>query len=164
MSTHSSVLAWEIPWAEEPGGLQSMGPQKSQTWLSDQTPPPPILHLVSMRNLLGKILIKLYTYLLKSGTIHRIQNGNKCNYILSPPMVEIIIHHLWYSCSFFLWLIFLSLSSMGQMSSCCSSESDFLCWFVFWWSFSLLTSRSLYTWKDAPAERLQAVSDSAAWT
>ena len=27
MSTHSSILAWKIPWAEEPGGLQSMGPQ-----------------------------------------------------------------------------------------------------------------------------------------
>ena len=25
MKTHSSVLAWRIPWAEEPGGLQSMG-------------------------------------------------------------------------------------------------------------------------------------------
>ena len=25
MATHSSILAWEIPWAEEPGGLQSMG-------------------------------------------------------------------------------------------------------------------------------------------
>ena len=25
MATHSSVLAWEIPWIEEPGGLQSMG-------------------------------------------------------------------------------------------------------------------------------------------
>ena len=29
MATHSSILAWEIPWAEEPGGLQSMGPQVS---------------------------------------------------------------------------------------------------------------------------------------
>ena len=27
MSTHSSILAWKIPWAEEPGGLQSMGSQ-----------------------------------------------------------------------------------------------------------------------------------------
>ena len=26
MATHSSILAWEIPWTEEPGGLQSMGP------------------------------------------------------------------------------------------------------------------------------------------
>ena len=25
MATHFSVLAWEIPWAEEPGGLQSLG-------------------------------------------------------------------------------------------------------------------------------------------
>ena len=27
MAIHSSVLAWRIPWAEEPGGLQSMGSQ-----------------------------------------------------------------------------------------------------------------------------------------
>ena len=33
MATHSSVLAWRIPWTEEPGGLQSMGWQ-SQTQLS----------------------------------------------------------------------------------------------------------------------------------
>ena len=29
----SSILAWEIPWTEEPGGLQSMGSQKSRTSL-----------------------------------------------------------------------------------------------------------------------------------
>ena len=29
MATHSSIFAWEIPWAEEPGGLQSMGSPKS---------------------------------------------------------------------------------------------------------------------------------------
>ena len=28
MATLSSILAWEIPWTEEPGGLQSMGSQK----------------------------------------------------------------------------------------------------------------------------------------
>ena len=28
MATHSCILAWEIPWTEEPGGLQSMGLQK----------------------------------------------------------------------------------------------------------------------------------------
>ena len=28
MATHSSILAWEIQWTEEPGGLQSMGSQK----------------------------------------------------------------------------------------------------------------------------------------
>ena len=34
MATHSSILAWEIPWTEEPGGLQSMGSQ-NQTQLND---------------------------------------------------------------------------------------------------------------------------------
>ena len=33
MAAHSRILAWEIPCTEEPGGLQSMGLQKSQTWL-----------------------------------------------------------------------------------------------------------------------------------
>ena len=28
MATHSSILAWKIPWAEKPGGLQSMGSRK----------------------------------------------------------------------------------------------------------------------------------------
>ena len=28
MATHSNILAWESPWMEEPGGLQSMGSQR----------------------------------------------------------------------------------------------------------------------------------------
>ena len=35
MATHSIILAWSIPWTEEPGKLQFMGSQKSQTQLSD---------------------------------------------------------------------------------------------------------------------------------
>ena len=35
METHSTILAWEIPQIEEPGGLQSMGSQKSWTGHSD---------------------------------------------------------------------------------------------------------------------------------
>ena len=31
MATHSSILAWEIPWTEEPGGLQVHGVAKSDT-------------------------------------------------------------------------------------------------------------------------------------
>ena len=31
MATHSSVLAWRIPWTEEPGGLQSMESKESDT-------------------------------------------------------------------------------------------------------------------------------------
>ena len=30
IATHSSILAWEIPWTEEPAGLQSMGSQRSR--------------------------------------------------------------------------------------------------------------------------------------
>ena len=36
MATHSSILAWKIPWTEEPDGLQSMGLQ-SRTQLSTST-------------------------------------------------------------------------------------------------------------------------------
>ena len=35
MATLSIILAWEIPWREEPDGLQSMGSQKNQARLSD---------------------------------------------------------------------------------------------------------------------------------
>ena len=36
MATHSSVLAWRIPWREEPGGLQSMGSQTvKQNWVTN---------------------------------------------------------------------------------------------------------------------------------
>ena len=37
MTPHSSTLAWEIPWMEEPGRLQSIGVAKSRTQLSDFT-------------------------------------------------------------------------------------------------------------------------------
>ena len=35
MATHSNILAWKIPWTEDPGGLQFMGSQKSQTQLDN---------------------------------------------------------------------------------------------------------------------------------
>ena len=34
MATHFGILAWKIPWTEEPGRLYSMGSQKSLSWLS----------------------------------------------------------------------------------------------------------------------------------
>ena len=40
MATHSSTLAWRTPWTGGPGGLQSMGSQKSQTqWVANIFPP-----------------------------------------------------------------------------------------------------------------------------
>ena len=40
MATHFSVLAWKIPWTEEPGGLQSMGSQRVGHNLSTKAPSP----------------------------------------------------------------------------------------------------------------------------
>ena len=38
MATHSSILAWKIPWTEEPGGLQFMGPQRGRRdWAAEHT-------------------------------------------------------------------------------------------------------------------------------
>ena len=35
MATHSSILAWEVPWTEEPSGLQPMESKKNQTQLNN---------------------------------------------------------------------------------------------------------------------------------
>ena len=40
MATHSSILAWEIPWAEESGGLQSMGFPRQEYWSGLPFPSP----------------------------------------------------------------------------------------------------------------------------
>ena len=40
IGTHSSILAWEIPWTEEPGGLQSMGSQRVRHGLVTKQLPP----------------------------------------------------------------------------------------------------------------------------
>ena len=38
METHSSILAWDMPWTEEPGGLQSMGSQRfGHVWVTKYT-------------------------------------------------------------------------------------------------------------------------------
>ena len=35
VATHSSIVAWKIPWTSEPGGLKVHGIAKSQTWLGN---------------------------------------------------------------------------------------------------------------------------------
>ena len=37
MATHSSILAWKVPWTEEPGGIQSTGSQKKKKKKANQT-------------------------------------------------------------------------------------------------------------------------------
>ena len=45
MATHSSILVWEIPWTEEPGGLQSMELQRVRHHLATKPAPPPPLYM-----------------------------------------------------------------------------------------------------------------------
>ena len=40
VAPHSSILAWETPWTEETGGLQSMGSQRIRHDLATKLPPP----------------------------------------------------------------------------------------------------------------------------
>ena len=54
MATYSSILAWKIPWMEEPDRLQSMGLQ-SQTWLSDFT-----FTFLDKQNRIFRVLLSLY--------------------------------------------------------------------------------------------------------
>ena len=47
MATHSSILAWEVPWTEESGGLQSMGSQRvGQSLVTKQQQQCYIYHMV----------------------------------------------------------------------------------------------------------------------
>ena len=43
MATHSSILAWRMPWTEEPGGLQLMGLQRVGHDVTTKPLPPPLL-------------------------------------------------------------------------------------------------------------------------
>ena len=60
-ATHSSILAWRIPWTKEPARLQSMGSQRVRTWLSNFyfhdpypiTPPQPLSQAPSILLLFG---------------------------------------------------------------------------------------------------------------
>ena len=47
MATHSSILAWRIPWAAEPGGLQSMGLQRGRHDSARRTAQRPLLLIFS---------------------------------------------------------------------------------------------------------------------
>ena len=50
MATHSSILAWKVPWTEEPGGLQSMESQRVKHDLVTKPPPDPACGLSYFRS------------------------------------------------------------------------------------------------------------------
>ena len=51
MATHSTILAWRIPWTEEPGGLRYMGSQRIRHDCSE--------HACTVHNYLGKFLLAI---------------------------------------------------------------------------------------------------------
>ena len=81
MATHSSILAWKIPWTEEPGGLQSMGSQ-SQTWLSDWTH----THTHTHTWYASDISIKLFK---------TIQNRSWCQHLPESGLGSLWAHLAW---------------------------------------------------------------------
>ena len=55
MATRSSILAWRIPWTEEPGGLQSMGSQRVGHDWSDNTH----THILGYKTFILDIFIRI---------------------------------------------------------------------------------------------------------
>ena len=87
MATHSSTLAWKIPWTEEPGGLQSMGSQRvGHDWT---TSPSPFLifHCVYVP-LLSYPSICWWTSRLLSCPSYKQCCNEFCKYILAPKFIS----------------------------------------------------------------------------
>ena len=58
MATHSSILAWRIPWTEKPGGVQSMGLPRVRQEQSDLVHMHTSLKLLLLRFLVTAVLLK----------------------------------------------------------------------------------------------------------
>ena len=59
MATHSSILAWEIPWTEEPGGLQSMGLQRVRHNLVTKQPSHALTEIIILSTLVFHLFSEL---------------------------------------------------------------------------------------------------------
>ena len=57
MATHSSILAWRMPWTEEPGGRESLGLQRVEHDLATRLPLPPLERINPWQSGLVKQLI-----------------------------------------------------------------------------------------------------------
>ena len=83
MATHSSILAWEIPWTEEPGGLPSMGSQ-SQTRLSIQT------HIYTQASFLEWRLMKEVREAWAQGSFYQVPEPGPR---LTPTPASLLLSH-----------------------------------------------------------------------
>ena len=87
MATHSSTLAWKIPWTEEPGGLQSMGSQRVRHDWTTSPSPFLIFHCVYVP-LLSYPSICRWTSRLLSCPLYKQCCNELCKYILAPKFIS----------------------------------------------------------------------------
>ena len=88
MPTYSTILAWEIPWTEKPGRLQSMGVTKSQTQLRDYTFLPRSKHLL-ISWLQSPSVVILQPKKIKSVTVS-IVSPSICQEVMGPDAMILV--------------------------------------------------------------------------
>ena len=57
MATHSSILAWTIPWTEEPGKLQSIGHKELDTTEATEHSPVSVLYIYTQKQLVSRVTL-----------------------------------------------------------------------------------------------------------
>ena len=118
MATHSSVLAWRIPWTEEPGGLQSLGSQ-SQTWLKWLSTQ--VAHTCCCENftIISRTLLSLPTE-----TLFPLKN----NSAFSPPLANNILPSISMNLNTLgIYVIFSGVSD-GKESACNAGDVGLIPW------------------------------------
>ena len=109
MTTHSSILAWKIPWIEEPGGLQSIGSQKvKHDWVTECVPACVCTHVycrtqVSLSHLSVLFLVSFFPCFCLRG--HSSSSFILFNILSLLAFSTIILHSpLWLSALLLSWL------------------------------------------------------------
>ena len=103
IATHSSILAWEIPWIKEPGGVQSLGLQRVGYDLAIK-PPAPLLRL------------PMFSHPSESKAPCLVDTGSRPDSILPTPLFPAYPVHT---------LLFLSLHMLFPLPGCSSSRCSY---------------------------------------
>ena len=90
MATHSSTLAWKIPWSKEPGRLQSIS--KSWTWLSDLTF---TFHLEREREIININNFSCFFLLCKICLLENFKSPMGLIHPWDSSTLESSFHHVW---------------------------------------------------------------------
>ena len=91
MAIHSSILAWRIPWSEEPGGLQSLGSQRvghdwaGVGWWKNQA--------ISFS--FFQYFVYLFTYLAALVSLHHMDFSSCCSWAFWLWHMVYLLHNMW---------------------------------------------------------------------